>query len=347
MGHGRGRGAADWIGELDFEVPVVDGSDRPGHRVPVSGSAAPAPWTTGRRRPPRPSPSSCMSPGRRSSRCSGPAEDVHRRPGPADLGNQFVFTMLAQQNVETLNDAGRQEGRRLLPALLQHHLPGVPAARREGTTRSSTTPSSSPRLVEEGRLTPVNPVDEKITYHDPCFLGRHNKVYTPPRSIIDAVPGTTAEEMHRCKGKGFCCGAGGARMWLEERTGKRINEERIDEALALDPDTVSTACPYCMVMLGDAIDAKKSRRPGQGNPRGHRRRPGAPSSAPSSCARARPRRLGLREGLGKGHQVPRPSAGYLAPRCRPHHRPPRGGQMSRLQESAALVLSDGFLLLRG
>jgi Fe-S oxidoreductase len=101
-------------------------------------------------------------------------------------------------------------------------------------------------------------VDEKITYHDPCFLGRHNKVYTPPRAIIDAVPGTRAEEMHRCKGKGFCCGAGGARMWLEERTGKRINEERIDEALALDPDTVSTACPYCMVMLGDAVNAKKA-----------------------------------------------------------------------------------------
>ncbi len=101
-------------------------------------------------------------------------------------------------------------------------------------------------------------MQEKITYHDPCFLGRHNKVYTPPRAIIDAVPGTTAEEMHRCKGKGFCCGAGGARMWLEERTGKRINEERIDEALALDPDTVSTACPYCMVMLGDAVNAKKA-----------------------------------------------------------------------------------------
>ena len=64
--------------------------------------------------------------------------------------------------------------------------------------------------------------------------------------------------MHRCKGKGFCCGAGGARMWLEERTGKRINEERIDEALALDPDTISTACPYCMVMLGDAVNAKKA-----------------------------------------------------------------------------------------
>ena len=100
-------------------------------------------------------------------------------------------------------------------------------------------------------------MQEKITYHDPCFLGRHNKVYTPPREIINAVPGTTAEEMHRCKNRGFCCGAGGARMWMEERIGKRINTERIDEALALDPNTVSTACPYCLVMLGDAVAAKK------------------------------------------------------------------------------------------
>ena len=109
------------------------------------------------------------------------------------------------------------------------------------------------QLLAEGRLTPVTPVGEKITYHDPCFLGRHNKVFTPPREIIDVVPGTHAEEMHWCKDRGFCCGTGGARMWLEERIGKRINTERIDEALALDPDTVSTACPYCLVMLGDAF----------------------------------------------------------------------------------------------
>ncbi|MGH3195764.1 MAG: (Fe-S)-binding protein, partial [Streptosporangiaceae bacterium] len=107
-------------------------------------------------------------------------------------------------------------------------------------------------------LTPVTAVEEKITYHDPCFLGRHNKVFTPPRQLIDAVPGTQAEEMHRCKNRGFCCGAGGARMWMEERIGKRINTERIEEALALSPDTISTSCPYCLVMLGDAVSAKKS-----------------------------------------------------------------------------------------
>ena len=75
---------------------------------------------------------------------------------------------------------------------------------------------------------------------------------------MDQVPGVTAQEMHRCKERGFCCGAGGARMWMEERIGKRINTERIDEALRTEPDTVSTACPYCLVMLGDAISAKKA-----------------------------------------------------------------------------------------
>jgi Fe-S oxidoreductase len=75
---------------------------------------------------------------------------------------------------------------------------------------------------------------------------------------MEQVPGVRAQEMHRCKERGFCCGAGGARMWMEERIGKRINIERIDEALGTGPDTISTACPYCLVMLGDAISAKKS-----------------------------------------------------------------------------------------
>ena len=113
-------------------------------------------------------------------------------------------------------------------------------------------------LVDEGKLVPVTPVEGIITYHDPCFLGRHNKVFSPPREILEQVPGVRSQEMHRCKERGFCCGAGGARMWMEERIGKRINIERIEEALGTGPDTISTACPYCLVMLGDAISAKKS-----------------------------------------------------------------------------------------
>ncbi|MFV0134697.1 (Fe-S)-binding protein [Streptomyces sp. HMX87] len=113
-------------------------------------------------------------------------------------------------------------------------------------------------LVDEGKLTPVTPVEGIITYHDPCYLGRHNKIYTPPREIIASVPGIRNEEMHRHKERGFCCGAGGARMWMEERIGKRINNERVDEALSLNPDIVSTACPFCLVMLTDSVNGKKN-----------------------------------------------------------------------------------------
>ncbi|WP_432057604.1 (Fe-S)-binding protein [Streptomyces sp. bgisy022] len=113
-------------------------------------------------------------------------------------------------------------------------------------------------LVDEGKLIPVTPVEGLITYHDPCYLGRHNKIYTPPREIIGKVPGLRNEEMHRHKERGFCCGAGGARMWMEERIGKRINNERVDEALALNPDIVSTACPFCLVMLTDSVNGKKN-----------------------------------------------------------------------------------------
>ncbi|MFF9262956.1 (Fe-S)-binding protein [Streptomyces longwoodensis] len=113
-------------------------------------------------------------------------------------------------------------------------------------------------LVDAGRLIPVTPVEGIITYHDPCYLGRHNKIYTPPREIIAAVPGVRNEEMHRHKERGFCCGAGGARMWMEERIGKRINNERVDEALSLNPDIVSTACPFCLVMLTDSVNGKKN-----------------------------------------------------------------------------------------
>jgi Fe-S oxidoreductase len=113
-------------------------------------------------------------------------------------------------------------------------------------------------LVDEGKLIPVTPVEGIITYHDPCYLGRHNKIYTPPREIIASVPGLRNEEMHRHKERGFCCGAGGARMWMEERIGKRINNERVDEALSLNPDIVSTACPFCLVMLTDSVNGKKN-----------------------------------------------------------------------------------------
>ncbi|QBI52088.1 (Fe-S)-binding protein [Streptomonospora litoralis] len=172
------------------------------------------------------------------------------------LGMEYVFQMLAQQNVETLNEAGVTK----IVASCPHcfNTLGNEYPQLGGEYDVVHHSQLLAKLVEEGRLTPVQPIEENITYHDPCFLGRHNKVYTPPREIMAQVPGITTKEMHRHKERGFCCGAGGARMWMEERIGKRINTERVDEALTTDPDTVSTACPFCQVMLGDAINEKKS-----------------------------------------------------------------------------------------
>jgi Fe-S oxidoreductase len=249
---------ADWIAELDFEVPVLDG------RIPddveylywVGCAGA----LEDRAKKATKAIAELLHVAGVKFAVLGPAESCTGDPARR-LGNEFVFSMLAQQNIETLNQAGAaKSGGKKVIASCPHCFNTISREYPQlgGDYEVIHHTQLLARLVEEGKLTPVNPVEEKITYHDPCFLGRHNKIYTPPRAIIDAVPGTTAEEMHRCKGKGFCCGAGGARMWLEERTGKRINEERIDEALALDPDTISTACPYCMVMLGDAVNAKKA-----------------------------------------------------------------------------------------
>jgi Fe-S oxidoreductase len=95
-------------------------------------------------------------------------------------------------------------------------------------------------------------VSEKVTYHDPCYLGRHNKVYSPPRDLIGAS-GADLAEMPRNSERGFCCGAGGARMWMEEKIGKRVNTERTEEAIGTGAQTIAVGCPFCKVMLSDGV----------------------------------------------------------------------------------------------
>ncbi|HWH15096.1 MAG TPA: heterodisulfide reductase-related iron-sulfur binding cluster, partial [Miltoncostaeaceae bacterium] len=188
----------------------------------------------------------------------GPGESCTGDPARR-LGNEFVFQMLAQQNVEVLDEAFGDRETKKIVATCPHCFNTLANEYGDlgGHYEVVHHTQLLGRLVEEGRLVPVTPVDEKVTYHDPCYLGRHNRVYTPPREVLASVPGLRTQEMHRCRERGFCCGAGGARMWMEEKIGKQINVERTEEALSLDPDVVGTACPFCMVMLSDAVTAKK------------------------------------------------------------------------------------------
>ena len=243
---------AEWISELDFEVPVVDG--------PIGDDVEYLFWVgcagalEDRAKKTTKAIATLLHTAGVSYAVLGPAETCTGDPARR-MGNEFVFSMLAQQNVETLNEARARKVIASCPHCfntLSNEYPQL-----GGNYQVIHHTQLLARLVNEGKLKPVTPIEEKITYHDPCFLGRHNKVYTPPREIMEQVPGVTAQEMHRCKERGFCCGAGGARMWMEERIGKRINAERIEEALGTDPDTISTGCPFCLVMLGDAISAKK------------------------------------------------------------------------------------------
>ncbi|MFB7125346.1 (Fe-S)-binding protein [Kitasatospora sp. NPDC056273] len=176
------------------------------------------------------------------------------------LGNEFLFQMLGAQNVETLNAALEDAPVKRIVATCPHCFNTIANEYPQlgGHFEVIHHTQLLQHLIDEGKLIPVNPVEGLITYHDPCYLGRHNKVYSPPREIMDKVPGLRQQEMHRHKERGFCCGAGGARMWMEERIGKRINTERVDEALSLDPDIVSTACPFCLVMLSDSVNGKKN-----------------------------------------------------------------------------------------
>jgi Fe-S oxidoreductase len=252
-GMGEAR-RAEWMGELDFEVPVVDGKIPVGTEYLFWVGCAGALEDRARRT--TKAIASLLHQAGVKFAVLGPAETCTGDPARR-MGNEFVFSMLAQQNIETLNEAGA----RTIVASCPHCFNTLAREYPQlgGNYEVIHHTQLLARLVAEGKLKPAGRVDEKLTYHDPCFLGRHNKVFTPPREILDAVPGIEATEMHRCKNRGFCCGAGGARMWMEERIGKRINTERIEEALALNPDTISTSCPFCLVMLGDAVNEKKAK----------------------------------------------------------------------------------------
>jgi Fe-S oxidoreductase len=170
------------------------------------------------------------------------------------IGNEYLFQTLAEQNVETLAGAGVTNVIANCPHCfntLRNEYPDY-----GGSFQVIHHSQLFARLVAEGRLRPGGRLEETIAYHDPCYLGRHNNVYRDPRRAIGAIPGVETVEMPRHGERALCCGAGGARMWMEERIGKRINQERVEEAAATGADTIAVSCPYCLIMLDDGARAR-------------------------------------------------------------------------------------------
>jgi len=170
-------------------------------------------------------------------------------------GNEFVYQGLAQQNVETFKEYKVKQ----VVSTCAHCFNTLKNEYKDFGIELEVVHHTQllNRLVREGKLTPVatGPGAEKrsITYHDPCYLGRHNQVYSPPRELLEILPGATVVEMERNSERSFCCGAGGARMWMEETIGERINVNRTAEAVGTGADQIATGCPFCRVMLADGL----------------------------------------------------------------------------------------------
>ncbi|MEX2430857.1 MAG: (Fe-S)-binding protein [Dehalococcoidia bacterium] len=171
------------------------------------------------------------------------------------MGNEYLYQMLAEQNIETLNGYGVQKILTLCPHCfntLKNEYPQF-GGRFEVVHYTEYVAD----LVKEGRIKPLTPVETTLAYHDSCYLGRHNDIYDPPREIARAIPGLTLVEMgeQRCRDRGFCCGAGGGRMWMEEE-GTRVNHIRTDHFLETQAQTVGVSCPFCLQMMEEGISAK-------------------------------------------------------------------------------------------
>ncbi|KQU47086.1 Fe-S oxidoreductase [Rhodococcus sp. Leaf278] len=175
-------------------------------------------------------------------------------------GNEFLFQQLAMQNIETINNVfdGVEQKKRKIVVTCAHcfNALGNEYPQVGGDYDVVHHTQLLNRLVRQKKLIPVASVSQDITYHDPCYLGRHNKVYDAPRELM-AASGSNLKEMPRHGERSMCCGAGGARMWMEENIGKRINIDRVDEALATNPKKIATGCPFCRVMLTDGVTARQ------------------------------------------------------------------------------------------
>jgi len=170
-------------------------------------------------------------------------------------GYEFQFQMMAEQNIELFKSYNIKEIITTCPHCyntMKHEYP-----RYGGDFKVIHYTELIADLIGQGKLKLTNEINSRLTYHDPCYLGRYNSVYDEPRRILQAIPRTKLEEMERSRNTGFCCGGGGGLMWIEEQPGTtKINQMRIEDVLKTGVETVVTACPYCLQMFEDAIDQK-------------------------------------------------------------------------------------------
>ncbi len=169
------------------------------------------------------------------------------------MGNEYLFQTFARQNIETLNRRG--VARIVTPCphcynTLKNEYPQF-----GGHYEVWHHTQLLARLIGEGRFRPGDPVEATITFHDPCYLGRHNGEFEAPRRVLATIPGLASVEMAHCREKAFCCGAGGGLYWMEDRVGQRVSHVRTHHAVATGAQVVATACPFCMLMLEDGATA--------------------------------------------------------------------------------------------
>jgi Fe-S oxidoreductase len=177
-------------------------------------------------------------------------------------GNEFLYQILSRENIETLQETFGTRGVKKVVVTCPHCFTTIGRDYKQQGFELQMVHHTQllNQLVKEGRLKPIAPAAadaKKLTYHDPCYLGRHNQIYEPPRELLESA-GVEVSEMPRNQERSFCCGAGGGRMWMEEKIGSRINLNRVDEAIATGAQEVAVGCPFCRVMISDGMVAKES-----------------------------------------------------------------------------------------